>query len=82
MEGPGADFHVIGLQDHAAFFRPKALKREDQPLERTPGIHLGLRRGGLVGGVHGAGLSAARMGVKPRLERPFVNGAEAPDTKH
>ena len=33
MEGAGAHFHVIGLQDDAALFRPKPLKGEYQPLE-------------------------------------------------
>ena len=33
VEGAGPDFHVIGLQDHAAALRPVALQREDQLLE-------------------------------------------------
>jgi hypothetical protein len=33
MEGAGADFHVVGLQDHAALLRPEALQRQDDILE-------------------------------------------------
>ena len=40
MKGAGADFHVIGLQDHAALVRPEALQRQDQSLERTFRAHM------------------------------------------
>ena len=41
MEGAGAHFHVIGLQDHAALIRPEALQRQDQALERAFRAHMG-----------------------------------------
>jgi hypothetical protein len=35
VEGAGAHFHVVGLQDHAALLGPESLQREDQALERA-----------------------------------------------
>src|SRR5579871_964153 len=37
MEGAGADWHVVGLQDHASLSRPIALQRENQILEGAGG---------------------------------------------
>ena len=45
MERAGADFHVIGLQDHAAIIRPETLQRQDQTLERPLGPHMRGRAG-------------------------------------
>ena len=36
MEGARADLDIVGLQDHAALLRPKALQRQDQGLEARP----------------------------------------------
>ena len=33
VKGAGPDFHVVGLEDHAALIRPVPLQREDQLLE-------------------------------------------------
>ena len=82
MEGAGSHFHVIGLQDDAALLCPETLQGQDQSLEGTPGIHMGLRGRSLVGGDHRAGLKAARMRVKRRAPGPFVNGVKAADTRH
>src|SRR3546814_14776220 len=38
MEGAGADFHVVWLQDHAALARPIGLQRQDQVLEGEPAV--------------------------------------------
>ena len=40
MKGAGADFHVVGLQDHAALVGPEALQRQDQSLERAFRAHM------------------------------------------
>ena len=40
MKGARADFHVIGLQDHAAVIRPITLQRQDQALERAFRAHV------------------------------------------
>ena len=36
MERAGADFHVVGLEDDAAFGAPKTLQRQDQVLKSLP----------------------------------------------
>ena len=36
VERAGADFHVVGLEDDAAFGAPKALQRQDQVLKSLP----------------------------------------------
>ena len=41
MEGAGAHFHVVGLQDHAALLRPEPLQGKDEALERTFRAHMG-----------------------------------------
>ena len=41
MEGAGAHFHVVGLQDHAALLGPEPLQRQDQALERAFRAHMG-----------------------------------------
>ena len=51
MEGAGADFHVIGLQDDAALLGPEILQRQDQPLERLRGSSEGSATGGMIGKV-------------------------------
>src|SRR6185503_3139316 len=38
MEGAGADFHVVRLQDDAAPVRPILLQREDKALKRARGV--------------------------------------------
>ena len=40
MEGAGAHFHVVGLQDHAAVIGPITLQRQDQSLERAFRAHM------------------------------------------
>ena len=41
MERAGPHLHVVGLQDDAAVVGPIALERQDQPLERAFGAHMG-----------------------------------------
>jgi hypothetical protein len=51
MEGAGADFHVVGLQNDTALFRPEFLQRQDQALKGTGGIK-GRRTGRNFSHVH------------------------------
>ena len=45
MEGAGADFHVVGLQNDAAPIRPILLEREDEALKRARGVQIVLSHG-------------------------------------
>ena len=58
MEGAGADFHVVGLQDDAALVGPIALQRQDQALERALRAHMG-------GNVGHAGFESVAEGEDP-----------------
>ena len=40
VEGAGAHFHVVGLEDDAALVGPVALEREDQALEGARRVHM------------------------------------------
>ena len=82
VKGAGADFHVIGLQDHAAVIRPITLERQDQSLERAfrahmrgQGIH---RRDRSSRGVQARGtVSAGTSGIKAMESPSFETQARA-----
>ena len=73
MEGAGADFHVVGLQDDAAEVRPVALQRQDEPLERA----FGRMWGGGMSSFMGRCWWNARPAVKPAPS----SGGIAPDLR-
>src|SRR5439155_25169239 len=81
VKGAGPDFHVVGLEDHAALIRPVPLQREDQLLEAArraadfhgrwpflaPKERASIRRGGAE---LRAAAEAAVAHQKRALERP------------
>ena len=74
MKGAGAHLHVVRLQDDAAVVGPIALQRQDQPLERPLGTHVG---GKIV--AH----SVRRNGERPSVRAGAVDlPAELPRVKN